>query len=569
MAYEPITGTFIQYQKSNGGFASNYYLKFYKSGLNDAIQVAPNRTATDDNGNTLLLDKVRLNTYGSPVNPSGGDIIPHVDQAYKIALYKNAADADANNLSNADRVIDNVSIGNIGAVADVLAYAAEDISYKASATATTTDVKAKLQEAVSVLDFGADNTGATSSTTPFANALLSGLNVYVPVGTYLGKFVVKSDFQSIHFQGGVVLKAESNNDVMFKQDASYSNHTGGFIVDSNSKTNISGIQCGPENLAEVSTKRDQIHNRMPMIIGDSNMENVVVIQCGPEVGSVDSQNQWNIWPQIIGGGAKCVVYLKSTHSSNTNAKTPRYHVFHYIKSNGLNTNTVVDIEAGLENDFHRIDGYNVASGTSPNTTPTAIKIDASCGVTGEANNYNKFFSGSLSGNSRDVDNSNATTNIISLTYSHSNSSFTNDPEYTTKVRKKTITTSNFIHTTDIAVSSITNADVRYLRLGDSVNYSGYVEFVLQPGTSYSAASTTDIKIDLPFNADSDYTNIKGVSLYMVGAATPPGALKPIPHYFTTTDLCFDISETELGYWYTLNTNRVNIELHFDVTYYTR
>lgn len=45
-------------------------------------------------------------------------------------------------------------------------------------------LNAKLAETVSVTDFGADPTGATSSTTAFVNALASGKRVYVPAGTF-------------------------------------------------------------------------------------------------------------------------------------------------------------------------------------------------------------------------------------------------------------------------------------------------------------------------------------------------------------------------------------------------
>ena len=46
-------------------------------------------------------------------------------------------------------------------------------------------VHQKLQEFVSVLDFGADPTGVANSTTAFADALATGKRVYVPKGTYL------------------------------------------------------------------------------------------------------------------------------------------------------------------------------------------------------------------------------------------------------------------------------------------------------------------------------------------------------------------------------------------------
>lgn len=51
-----------------------------------------------------------------------------------------------------------------------------------SAAAST--VQAKLRETVSVLDFGADPTGATYSTTAIQNAIATGSSLYFPEGTY-------------------------------------------------------------------------------------------------------------------------------------------------------------------------------------------------------------------------------------------------------------------------------------------------------------------------------------------------------------------------------------------------
>lgn len=42
----------------------------------------------------------------------------------------------------------------------------------------------KLAESISVLDFGADSTGTTDSTTAFNNAIATGKSVYIPNGTY-------------------------------------------------------------------------------------------------------------------------------------------------------------------------------------------------------------------------------------------------------------------------------------------------------------------------------------------------------------------------------------------------
>lgn len=100
MAWTPISGTVPQYQTSTGALASGYYLKFYQSGTTTAFNMA-----TDSAGGTTI-DKSQLDSSGYPTTDGSTRFIPHVNQKYKIVLYKNATDADANTTGNADWVID-------------------------------------------------------------------------------------------------------------------------------------------------------------------------------------------------------------------------------------------------------------------------------------------------------------------------------------------------------------------------------------------------------------------------------------------------------------------------------
>jgi hypothetical protein len=55
---------------------------------------------------------------------------------------------------------------------------------QAGTGAITRNMQDKARESVSVLDFGADSTGATDSTDAFNAAIATGVSVYVPAGTY-------------------------------------------------------------------------------------------------------------------------------------------------------------------------------------------------------------------------------------------------------------------------------------------------------------------------------------------------------------------------------------------------
>ena len=108
MTFTPISGTVPQYQKSNGTLASGYYLKFYAAGTTTPLSMA-----TDSTGGTTLA-KCQINSSGYPINGSSDVFIPHISKDYKIVLYKNSTDADADTTANADWVVDSNKQTQIG-----------------------------------------------------------------------------------------------------------------------------------------------------------------------------------------------------------------------------------------------------------------------------------------------------------------------------------------------------------------------------------------------------------------------------------------------------------------------
>ena len=102
MAWTGISNTVPQYEE-NGIAASGFYIKFYASGT-----VTPIPMAIDSTGSPTLA-KCLLSTEGYPLNGSSAVFIPHIDQTYKIILYRNAADADADTTANAAWIVDSLS----------------------------------------------------------------------------------------------------------------------------------------------------------------------------------------------------------------------------------------------------------------------------------------------------------------------------------------------------------------------------------------------------------------------------------------------------------------------------
>jgi len=119
-----------------------------------------------------------------------------------------------------------------------------NITYTQGGTGSTSrTVTAKLQESVSVLDFGADPTGASDSATAFSNALTASGNVVVPPGTYLVNSTISlTNNKTITFFGGASILAGANNLTVFKAATSaYYTQIVNPSINGNGKTGVVGF----------------------------------------------------------------------------------------------------------------------------------------------------------------------------------------------------------------------------------------------------------------------------------------------------------------------------------------
>mgnify|MGYP003634981708 CR=1 FL=1 len=119
MAYVPLSGYLTQLITQTGQVASDYYIKFYIANTTTPLSMATNR------GASTLLVKAKFNNNGMPItNPldNSTEFIPHLNQAYRLVVYRNEADADADNTAdsyvNIPEIYALLSASNIGAAAD-------------------------------------------------------------------------------------------------------------------------------------------------------------------------------------------------------------------------------------------------------------------------------------------------------------------------------------------------------------------------------------------------------------------------------------------------------------------
>jgi hypothetical protein len=163
----PLAGAGWQFFDNNGIPLSGGLLYTYAAGTS-----TPLATYTSSAGNVANSNPIVLDSAGRVSN----EIWLIASSSYKFVLQN----ANATQIWTKDNI---TSIDN-----------ASQIFYnEGGVNAVTTTVQAKLQETISVLDFGADPTGATDSSTAITNAINASINatpniapeIYFPPGQYL------------------------------------------------------------------------------------------------------------------------------------------------------------------------------------------------------------------------------------------------------------------------------------------------------------------------------------------------------------------------------------------------
>jgi hypothetical protein len=105
MTWLPISGTPPQFTTS-GEQAEGYVLKFYEVGTTTPLAVSTNSTGTPTTTD-FVLDTQGYTTL------SAAKVIPYVSTPYKVIMYLNQTDADANDTGSAVFTIDNIRLTNL------------------------------------------------------------------------------------------------------------------------------------------------------------------------------------------------------------------------------------------------------------------------------------------------------------------------------------------------------------------------------------------------------------------------------------------------------------------------
>lgn len=301
-------------------------------------------------------------------------------------------------------------------------HAAENVSFKQTGSSVTTSVGAKLNEIVSVKDFGAVGDGVTNDTAAFAAAMAAiasaGGTLVLEKATYLlnggtasadgYKNGVLAPFlqanpdatKRIVVEGnGAVLKCGANSMVLFRvsrNDVELRNLT----LDYNGKTSI--ILCGvvPEDMTQTTTLVSQQHvtlTNVDRIIG-SGVDGLV-FQPGPAVGASDSGCFYhNVFGGVSnaanGDGGRHVHFKKNANWATRNIKNTRINFYGHkcLRGNaGYHGEAVAELLLSGCNE-ELIDDTN-----TPLTTPTARYFTNDCANVQFVGGYSEACSASVEG----------------------------------------------------------------------------------------------------------------------------------------------------------------------------
>lgn len=104
MAFAPIAFVIPEYDRN---LYKNWWLKAYEPGT-----TTPKAMATDQSGSSTA-SRYELNSEGFPVTAGSAFVVPHVDGDYDLWLFPTAAEADANDTTNALQFADNLGVESL------------------------------------------------------------------------------------------------------------------------------------------------------------------------------------------------------------------------------------------------------------------------------------------------------------------------------------------------------------------------------------------------------------------------------------------------------------------------
>jgi hypothetical protein len=283
------------------------------------------------------------------------------------------------------------------------------------------------------------------------------------------------------------------------------------ITNTGGKTGVTGLRITPLDETQTITRVDQNYNHYSNIKILSCAEGIVM-KTGPKVATADSGCWYNKFFHVTLTHCTRGLWMKDT--VNAGASGVNRNDFYGLRIGETGSNTGIQIDDGSTNRFFGYSAEGILTGTSPNATPTAIKIAYVGAVSTSENAYNTFFGFIPEANTRDIENNNNHTEFYGP--------FTSTAAKVTGTFNPRVIADSIIRSKDLTVDGdaklglnygdITTAWSVFLSTGGySGNYNGlFIASNTKKDLAQSNVALPSWALDLggydnPTFADADYT----------------------------------------------------------------
>lgn len=192
--------------------------------------------------------------------------------------------------------------------------------------------------------------------------------------------------RKVIFCSNATINSASNNITLLHWAASFGAILGTLkIVTSGTGNTL--MHISPELYASNVAVVHQLSNYFENIVFNGG-DDQLVLMCGVPIGGVGCGCYYNQFHNIRFSNGKRAIWFKDNGSVSAVNSGSNSNRFFGTVING-STNTGIQIDAGGDNEFFSYHGENITLGSSPNATPSAIKIAATM-ASGGTNDYNYF-----------------------------------------------------------------------------------------------------------------------------------------------------------------------------------
>lgn len=179
-----------------------------------------------------------------------------------------------------------------------------------------------------------------------------------------------------------------------------------FTIECDQQTSTDGLLIGPEDPTQTTTLTQQNFNTF-RDLQIANCTNGLVMRTGPDVAAVDSGNFYNLLQHIHVRNSVRGILLEDHQTDPSVAQVNRNN-FVDVRVGCSGPGAATSCNVGFHcigcatNTFVSTHFENIANGTSPSATPTAVIIEGQSN-SGFDNGENTFFGSMFEANTRDID----------------------------------------------------------------------------------------------------------------------------------------------------------------------